>query len=297
MQTPAELPSNTTTPQQPRQWDRALPFFAQRVLDRGYDLPNPYDVGYSYFNGYQRFQMSQLQVSAGSNPLRSADFVQFGQSKIRNESNQFQLGAWLFPFMNVYGIVGDVKGSGDIDIAFSSLADLEKFFNINIGCGGKRPKPECSQPIKLPTAHANYSGHTYGAGFTLVGNYKSLFFSLPVTYTVSDISMSETPIESINIGSRVGWNLHMSSYGLLTPYLGATYFNTRAKDEGHFDVPLPDSNGQTGRINYQIDEKVTGNWSGLVGAHWMPLKSISLLAEVGYGYYRNNVILTGFYRF
>jgi len=89
----------------------------------------------------------------------------------------------------------------------------------------------------------------------------------------------------------------MGSYGLLTPYLGATYFNTRAKIEGHFDVPLPDSNGQTGRINYQIDEKVTGNWSGLVGAHWMPVKSISLLAEVGYGYYRNNVILTGFYRF
>jgi len=136
--------------------------------------------------------------------LRSADFVQFSQSKIRNESNQFQLGAWLFPFMNVYGIVGDVKGSGDIDIAFSSLRDLEQFFNINIGCGGKRPKPECSQAIKLPTAHANYSGYTYGAGFTLVGNYKNLFFSLPVTYTVSDISMSETPIESINIGPRVG---------------------------------------------------------------------------------------------
>lgn len=106
----------------------------------------------------------------------------------------------------VYGIFGNVEGSGAIDINFSSLTDLERFFGVNIGCGGARPHPNCGKPIKLPTQRANYSGHTYGGGFTLAGTYKQLFFSLPVTYTVSDILMSDTPVKSLNIGPRVGWN-------------------------------------------------------------------------------------------
>ncbi|ODV43682.1 hypothetical protein AWV79_15715 [Cupriavidus sp. UYMMa02A] len=75
------------TGEPPRQWDRALPFFAQRVIDKGYDLPNPYDIGYSYFDGPQRYQLSGLQVSGGNAPLRPADFVRFDQSRIHNRSN------------------------------------------------------------------------------------------------------------------------------------------------------------------------------------------------------------------
>lgn len=284
-------------PEEPKLWDRALPFFAQRVIDKGYNLPNPYDVGYSYFNGYQRFQLSDLAVSAGNNPLRAADFVQFKQSQIHNVSNQVQVGAWLFPFMNVYGIVGNVQGSGAIDISFSSLSDLERFFGVNVGCGGRRPRPECANPIKLPTQHANYSGFTYGAGFTLVGTYKQLFFALPVTYTVSDISMSDTPVKSINIGPRVGWNFRIGhGLGLLTPFIGATYFRTRATITGHFDVPIPDTT-ETARLNYRIAEHVIGYWSGSVGLNWTLNRSFGMVLEVGYGYNRNDVIATAFYRF
>ncbi len=290
--------SSEPAPTEPAQWDRALPFFAQRVIDKGYNLPNPYDIGYSYFDGHQRYQLSDLAVSAGNNPLRPADFVQFQQSRIHVTSNQVQVGAWLFPFMNVYGIVGNVQGSGSIDINFSSLTDLERFFGLNIGCAGRRPGPECSKPIKLPTQHANYSGHTYGGGFTLVGTYKQLFFALPVTYTVSDITMSETPIKSINVGPRVGWNIRLGQgLGLLTPFVGATYFHTRATITGHFDVPLPDGSGQTARLNYQIGEQVAGAWSGSVGANWTINRSVGVMLEIGYGYNRNNVIATGFLRF
>lgn len=282
---------------QPRQWDRALPFFAQRVIDRGYDLPNPYDIGYSYFNGTQRYQLSNLMIGANGNGLRSADFVQFDQSRIRSESNQFQLGAWLFPFMNVYAIVGNVRGSGDININFSSLTALEQFFGLNIGCAGRRPRADCDKPIQLPTQHANYSGQTYGGGFTLVGTYGNLFFSLPVTYTVSNISMSDSLIQSWNIAPRIGWNVHLGGAGILTPYIGATWFRTRATITGHFDIPIEAAGGQTQRLDYSIDESVTGSWSGVVGVSWAASKRFGLIAEWGYGYNRNDVILTAFLRF
>ncbi len=144
--------------------------------------------------------------------------------------------------------------------------------------------------------HASYSGHSYGAGFTLVGAYGNLFFSLPVTFTVSDITMSDTPVKSINIGPRVGWNFRLGRFGVLTPYLGATWFQTHASITGHFDVAVPGTD-QTQRLNYQIDEKVAGAWSGSVGVNWTINKYVGLLVEVGYGYNRNNVIATGFLRF
>ncbi|MGN5479176.1 hypothetical protein ACTMU2_26285 [Cupriavidus basilensis] len=284
------------TGEPPRQWDRALPFFAQRVIDKGYDLPNPYDIGYSYFDGHQRYQLSGLQVSGGNAPLRPADFVRFDQSRIHNRSNQVQVGAWLFPFMNVYGMLGSVEGNGDIDISFSSLTDLERFFGIDIGCGGRRPRPDCARPIKLPTQHANYSRTSYGVGFTLIGAYGNLFFSLPVTFTMSDITMSDTPVKSLNIGPRVGWNFRIEGFGILTPYVGATWFQTHASITGNFDVPIPGSN-EMQRLNYKIDEKVVGNWSGSAGVNWTINKSLGLLLEIGYGYNRSNVIATGFFRF
>ena len=37
-------------PDAPRQWDRALPFLAQQVVDKGYDLPLPYGIGITYAN-------------------------------------------------------------------------------------------------------------------------------------------------------------------------------------------------------------------------------------------------------
>ncbi|MNS83320.1 hypothetical protein D3C72_1171040 [compost metagenome] len=242
------------------------------------------------------YQLSGLSVSAGSAPLRSADFVRFDQSRIRNTSNQVQVGAWLFPFLNVYGMLGTVEGSGDIGISFSSLTELEQFFGLNIGCAGRRPRPDCANPIRLPTQHASYSGYSYGAGFTLVGAYRNFFFSLPVTFTIADITMSDTPVRSINIGPRVGWNLRLGRFGVVTPYIGATWFQTHASITGHFDVPVPGT-GQTQRLNYQIDEKVAGNWSGSAGVNWTINKYVGVLLEVGYGYNRNNVIATGFLRF
>src|SRR5262245_20316907 len=43
-----------------RKWDRALPFFAQRVIDRGIDLPNPYSLGTSLYMGAEDRDLSDL---------------------------------------------------------------------------------------------------------------------------------------------------------------------------------------------------------------------------------------------
>src|SRR5882672_10298280 len=85
---------------EPRKWDHALPFFAQRVIDRGIDLPNPYDVGLSLYIGGDDRDLSNLSVGFNGGTPFNASFVQFPNTRINNQSLQFQAGAWIFPFLN-----------------------------------------------------------------------------------------------------------------------------------------------------------------------------------------------------
>ncbi|MBM3114390.1 hypothetical protein [Jeongeupia naejangsanensis] len=279
----------------PKQWDRALPFFAQRVVDRGIDLPNPYDVGFSYYYTEQNMLLSNLKVSVNDNPLRSAGFVAFPKSTLENHSEQVQVGAWLFPFMNVYGIAGHISGGGDIGLSIKA-DDAVQFITGIDRCSGRRKPDWCGKTLEA-TARANYDGYSYGVGMTLVGNLDRLFFSLPVTYTVSNVSMSDTDAKSLNVAPRVGVNWQLGDYGTVMTYAGATYLHTTVTITGSATLPTSETDiGEDTKVNFSIDEKIANPWNGLAGFHWMVNRNISLMAELAFGA-RQGYILSAFYRF
>ncbi len=70
----------------PRQWNRALPFLAQEVIDRGYDLPLPYGVGLTYANVDQEQVLTDLQVGINGNDKEPFPFVGFENAFSRSES-------------------------------------------------------------------------------------------------------------------------------------------------------------------------------------------------------------------
>ena len=46
----------------PRKWEHKLPFFAQEVIDLGYDLPLPYGAGVNYAYVAQDLLLSNIEV-------------------------------------------------------------------------------------------------------------------------------------------------------------------------------------------------------------------------------------------
>ncbi|GLS06320.1 hypothetical protein GCM10007860_34980 [Chitiniphilus shinanonensis] len=279
----------------PRQWNHALPFFAQRVIDKGYNLPNPYDIGLSYYYSKQNMLLSNLEVSLGDRALRNAGFVQFPTSTLENRSEQIQVGAWLFPFLNVYAIGGHIKGGGDIGISMSA-DDMVRFVTGQDPCS-RRIKPDWCGKTLSATARANYHGYSYGAGFTLAGNVKQLYFSLPVTYTVSSVSMSDTDAKTWNIAPRVGLNWSLGGWGTVMTYVGATWLHADVTITGSVTMPTAQTDiGRDVDLNFSIDEKIAAPWNGLAGFHWMVNRNISLLGEVGFGQ-RQGYILSSFLRF
>jgi hypothetical protein len=276
-----------------RVWPHALPFFAQRVIDRGIDLPNPYNVGFSYYYGSEDRVLSDLEVGFNGGQKLDASFVHFTNTHINPQSLQLQAGAWLLPFLNIYGILGQTQGKGEIDIEIPGR-ELMEFLGVP-GCNLPVHPSLCDRTLQ-GTAHADYEGISYGIGLTLAGAWKELFFSLPVTYVESDISMSTTPSKTWNIAPRVGWNQHLDG-GMVTWYTGGTYMISEVSITGSFVFPTAADIGQDTTLDYSIHVEPKDAWNYLAGAHWMITKSWSILGEVGFGGSRNDLIVAGFYRF
>ncbi len=161
-----------------RQWPHALPFLAQKAVDRGIDLPNPYDVGVSVYFGREDRKLRSLRLGLNGGTSTDASFVQFPNSRVEPTSLQVQAGAWVLPFLNVYALGGYMHGTGDIDIMIQG-ADLMSFLK-----GARLPavaalRPAlCSQTL-AGTAHASYDGSTYGLGMTIAGAKGNFFGALP----------------------------------------------------------------------------------------------------------------------
>ncbi|MGC3965263.1 MAG: hypothetical protein QM803_18635 [Rhodocyclaceae bacterium] len=280
-----------------RKWDRALPFFAQRVIDQGYDLPNPFDIGLSLFSGNQEYHLSDLKIGFnGANP-QTLDFVNFTRTEIRTQSYQVQAGAWVFPFLNVYGILGQVHGQGDIDISIPG-SDLMNYLGVS-GCSlPERLRPDLCSKTLSGTAKPNYRGNSYGVGMTVAGAWHGIFFALPITYVLTDASISDTPARALNIAPRIGWSQPLKDYGSIVYYVGGTYLRSTSSLTGDFTFNTADTVlGRDTTMSFDITEKQVQSWNYLVGANWNISKSWGIAGEIGFGNTRSDVIITGFYRF
>ncbi|MFT4173504.1 MAG: hypothetical protein QM639_13145 [Rhodocyclaceae bacterium] len=297
---PMTSPQPVTTPQADparRQWDRALPLFAQRVIDKGYDLPNPYDIGVSLFMGDQELHLSDLGVGFNGMPRSAIDFVEFTRTDIHTRSYQVQAGGWLFPFLNVYGIVGQVHGYGDIDISIPG-GQLMNYLGVP-GCNLNGPlRPDLCDRTLSGTAKPNYRGNSYGVGMTVAGAWKRLFFALPITYVVTDVSISDSLARALNIAPRVGWTQALGDYGALVYYVGGTYLRSTTELTGEFEFDTAGTAlGRNTSLSFDIHERQVSSWNYLVGANWNISKRWGLAAEIGFGNTRQDLIVTGFFRF
>jgi len=283
-------------PALPAQWPHALPFLAQRVIDRGVDLPNPYDVGVSVYLGREDRKLRSLNIGLNGGTPVDASFVQFPNSRVEPISLQVQAGAWVLPFLNVYAIGGYTHGTGDIDIVIPG-ADLMNFLKVP-GCQlplALRPAL-CSQTLS-GTAHANYDGSTYGVGMTAAGAKGNFFGALPITYVISDLSISDTRGRTWNIAPRLGYNQRYSNTGMLTWYVGGTYLISDMDITGSFVFDTSNTViGKPTTLSYSIHVEPKNPWNYLAGVNWTISRKWSVVAETGFGSSRSDILLTSFYR-
>ena len=260
----------------PRTWEHKLPFLAQKVIDEGYDLPLPYGVGLTYANVDQAQLLRDLEVGINGREVIPFEFVSFENAISDSRSFSIKADTWLFPFMNVYAMVGKLDGQATMDIYLDGVGMLD---HLDISCTGFPPNPLCDvlgdKTFLLPIT-TKFEGTTYGFGATLAGGWKGWFVAVPLNVTYADMQGSSTDGLNYTATPRAGKVFNLGRKGNLSLFAGGNYLNSDLTIDGLYEFDLPE--GELS-FDYIIDQENKDNWNLLVGFHWDINKRISWSAE------------------
>ncbi|MEH6551340.1 MAG: hypothetical protein V7711_05290 [Pseudomonadales bacterium] len=258
----------------PRQWNRALPFLAQEVIDRGYDLPLPYGLGLTYAYVEQDMNLDNLWVGFNGSEKEPFPFVSFENASSKNDAVLIKADAWLFPFMNVYATLGKVKGDAPLDVSLDGNGMLDQ---LGTDCSVKPTPPLCralqDNIITFPV-DAKFEGTTYGVGAILAGGWKSYFVTLPINITYAAMDGQDTEGTVVTATPRIGKIFRLDEAGNIAAFIGGNYLKSDLTVSGSVTVPNTDFD-----IDYTIDQSNTDRWNIVVGANWDFNKHWSLSLE------------------
>lgn len=282
-----------------------LPILGQKAHDAKARMPLPFGIMVNALTGNQKLQLDDMTVgfgrySTGVNPrmIDVSDIVVFDQTNVQTSTFNLRLDAWLLPFLDVYGIVGQTK-KANIDIS------LQKPF-----------------PLQINT---DIVGTYVGYGLMLAGKVGPLFLSLDANETFSYNPRLDKPAKVSLSGFRTGpiFQFKNKPEMNVTLWLGAMYSFFHADTEGKIgalelapdaqehiagmqndldtwygDLSMIDkakyalpyrllsegldniyNNVDDGYISYYFNKTINDPWNMLVGAQWQVNYRWQLRAE------------------
>lgn len=280
-----------------REWNRTLPILGGKLVEMGYDLPLPFGVSVSYAGVNQAMNLRDIQIGFNGSEKQPFEFVTFDNVQSNSHSAQVLLDFWLFPFMNIYGLVGYVGGDVPMDVYLDGNLILE---HLEINCDRPIPNPLCTllsdKTFVLPVK-GNIDAITYGFGVTLAGGWNNWFVSIPFNMNWTNQSSSDLDGYAVTVAPRFGRFINLRKRGGFSPYLGANMLHSSYNVDGEF--PLYDSNDTLLlTIDYNVDQENLDKWTILLGFNWDITKNFAVMAEYnGFVGSRHTVITMLRFRF
>ncbi len=275
-----------------------LPIWGDEARARGYDLPEPFGINVNYMNMRQNIVVDSISFSGlalGRFPISSNLFnIKVGHTRQQSKTETIKLDAWLFPFMNIYGVVGHTRGS--------SLSKID----VNANVFGRSVQIANNIDFKL-----NFKGTTYGAGTVFAGGYGNWFGLMDMNYTQTRFDILDGSIDAFTLSPRVGYRFTTPGIdtiglpnGKLSLWVGSMYQDVQQEFKGNInDLSMPSElQGMIDRVNkkgqgrFDVRQHLSSPWNVLIGAQYEITRNFNLTSEVGFAE-RNSFFIAGEYRF
>jgi hypothetical protein len=266
---------------------QADPLFGKEMAgDR--KLPGAFGIGIDYFNISQPYQIDSLSVceldpclSILGGLLPSLSGATGIVVENDAENIDLKLDLWLFPFLNIFGVYGQIDGRTTVDLR-------------NVGV---------LLPPSLEVLNIGYDGDVYGGGVVLAVGGDKWFASL--TATITDTSLSGTSgstidssVEATTIQPRIG----VRATETTEVWIGGYFIDAEEKHRGSIDFTLgllappgvPPSTVVPIDFGVNLSQQEDFNFS--IGLHSMFSEHWEATVEVGGGD-RNTALANLTYRF
>ncbi|MGL6002927.1 MAG: hypothetical protein ACRCZ4_12680 [Plesiomonas sp.] len=281
--------------------ERVFPIWGDEAKARGYTLPEPFGVNISYINVKQGIQVDSIAFTGIQThlPIQLSSLNIQGNLDIginptvketsqHSETTTLRADMWIFPFLNIYGVMGKTSGRTDslldIDISVSGNVQMGKFFPIQI------PFPTFSIPLENIHFPLEFNGDTYGMGFVLAGGYDKWFALADVNYTQTKMDILEGQIAALVVSPRVGYTFSVAERPLRM-WVGGMYQSIDQQFRGNIaNLALPENLKQLLLLvdpnkqgKFEVNQHLESPWNTLVGAQYQITPNLSLLTEWGLG--------------
>jgi hypothetical protein len=165
-----------------------LPIWGAKATKAGYNLP--YSAGFSaqYFTQKSDIVIDNLNVGFNNGPMYNLDgLVRFDKARATASAATVRPDIWLFPFLNIYGILG--KASASTEVGFGVW--------IPDSSGTEKQILSTSTVVEFNTS-------TFGIGITPTIGIAGGFLALDMNVAWTDVPQLNKPARSFVFGPRLG---------------------------------------------------------------------------------------------
>src|SRR5688572_6496138 len=128
----------------------SLPILGAKATKAGYNLPYSAGISINYFWQVSDLVIDNLSVGFNNGPMYNLDeIVRFNKARATAGALTVRPDIWLFPFLNIYGILGKAQASTEVG------------FGVWVPDSTDTPKE-----IASATSLVEFNTSTYGIGFT-----------------------------------------------------------------------------------------------------------------------------------
>jgi hypothetical protein len=199
----------------------SLPIWGAKATKAGYDLPYSAGVSVQYFWQESAIVINNLNVGFNNGPMYNLDeIVRFDDAIATAQAITVRPDVWVFPFLNVYGILGSAAASTQVDFGIY-VPDPE---------GPAREIIETGTLVEFQTA-------TYGFGITPTIGVGGGFFALDMNVTWTDVPQLDAPAFTFVFGPRIGKSFKFKKPEQnIAVWVGGFRIHTRSNTSGSINL-------------------------------------------------------------
>lgn len=228
------------------------PVWGKEMVDTA-QFPLPFGISGVYFHQEQEYVIDKLSLGVPGFAGLPTDLLQI-DNEIDETNAKFD--AWLLPWLNVFGIAGQLDGETRVD--FSALGP--------------------ALPLPFTRLTIEYDGEVYGGGAVVAGGTERLFGSMTAIFTNTSLSGDfDSSAEAFVLQPRFG--VHNRRGAL---YIGAMYQEATEEHKGTLALPLIPGLPPI-PVPFEVELQQKDDWNWLVGGTAALGERWTLQAEAGFG--------------